>query len=134
MLKSHIVSILFPTWIWTKKPSFKIIGASSTHTMTQRFNIKRREIIESDAYQSLWPIKIKEYRNTIDHFENTENGFMKSVSVGSAITGEGADLLISDDLIDVMNAFSKSVRDTTCRWYSSLFYGRVQDKKNAKRI
>ena len=91
MLKSVIVSVLFPTWVWIKDPSFKIIGASSTNALAKLFNIKRREIIESDAYQFYWPIKIKDYMNTVNKFENTDNGFMQSVSVGSSIIGQGAD-------------------------------------------
>lgn len=134
MLKSLIVSVLFPTWIWTKVPSFKIIGASSTSSLAKLFNIKRREIIESEAYQSSWQIKIKDYMNTISKFENTDNGFMQSVSVGSSIIGQGADILISDDLIDPQDAFSKVARDSTTFWYSNTFYGRVQNKSDAKRI
>lgn len=134
MLKSIIVSVLFPTWIWIKLPSFKIIGASSTTSLARLFNIKRREIIESEPYQHCWPIKIKDYMNTINKFENTYNGFMQSVSVGSSIIGQGADLIISDDLIDPKEAFSKTIRESTTFWYGNTLYGRVQNKANAKRI
>src|SRR5690606_13796298 len=58
-LKTTIVSVLFPTWIWTKHPSYKIMGASSSYDLAQLINIKRREIVESQEYQSLWPTAIK---------------------------------------------------------------------------
>lgn len=134
MLKSLIVSVLFPTWIWTKDPSRKVMGASATNDLAKLFNIKRREIIESPEYQSLWPIRIKDYMNTINKFENVHNGFMQSVSVGSSIIGQGADISISDDLIEPRKAFSKSVRESTWFWYTNTFYKRVQDPAKAKRI
>lgn len=133
-LKSVIVNVLFPTWIWTKKPSFKILSASSNYTLASKFNIKRRELIESDAYQRLWDVRIKDYSNTIQKFENIHNGFMASYSAGGSVTGDGGDLLLSDDLIDVKDAFSKVARDTITNWYSTAYYNRAQNKKTVKRI
>lgn len=134
MLKSIIVSVLFPTWVWIKNPSTKIIGASSTNSLARLFNIKRREIIESPEYQSLWPIQIKDYMNTVNKFENVFNGFMQSVSVGSSIIGQGADIIISDDLINPTDAFSKTVRSSTWFWYTNTLYKRVQNPSNSRRI
>lgn len=133
-LKSLIVSVLFPTWIWTKRPSFKIMSASSTYDLSNKFNIKRRELIESEAYQCLWPTKMKEYANTIQKFENISNGFMAAYSAGGSVTGSGADLLLSDDLLDVNNAFSKTEREKINNWYSNAYYNRAQNKKTVMRI
>ena len=133
-LTSLIVSVLFPCWIWTKNPSFKTMSASSTYDLSTKFNIKRRELIESEAYQMLWPIKMKDYANTIQKFENTFNGFMAAYSAGGSVTGSGADLLLSDDLLDVNDAFSKNKRDTVNQWYSNAYYNRAQNKKTVKRI
>lgn len=133
-LKSLIVSVLFPCWIWTKNPSFKVMSASSTYNLSSKFNIKRRELIESDAYQMLWPTKMKDYANTITRFENVHNGFMAAYSAGGSVTGDGADLLLSDDLLDVNDAFRKTARDTVNEWYSNAYYNRAQNKKTVKRI
>lgn len=134
MLKTSIVSILFPAWIWTKNPSFKIIGASSNNSLSSYINIKRREVIRSSEYQSLWHIQIKENVDRNNLFENTFNGSMASYSVNSKISGKGAHLLLSDDLLDAKEAFSKSARESVKNFFSQAFYNRVQDKKIAKRI
>lgn len=133
-LKSLLINILGPCWIWTTHPSYKIISASSSHALASKFNIKRREVIESDAYRSLWAIKIKDYSNTIQKFENVHNGFMSAFSAGGSITGEGADLLLSDDVLDVKDAFSKIERESKRNWFSTAFYNRAQNKKTVKRI
>ena len=133
-LKTAIVSILFPTWIWTKKPSFKILSASATSTLSTLINIKRREIIESDEWQSLWPLQLKDYSNKTTKFENLYNGFMQAASVGGSIIGQGADLIISDDLLNVLDAYSRAKREYANNWFSMALFNRVQNKKTAKRI
>lgn len=134
MLKTVIVSILFPSWLWIKNPSLKIIGASSAFDLSTKINIKRRELIESPFYQELWPVELKDYLNTTEHFENVYNGFMKSVSVGGKITGQGGDVIITDDLIDAKDAHNKHVLKNTSDWYKDVLYSRVQNAKKAMRI
>ena len=134
MLKSLIFSVLFPCWLWIKNPTLKIIAASSSFNLANKFNIKRRELIESDEFQAFWPIKMKDYANTITYFENVHNGFMMSVSAEGKVTGSGGDYLLSDDLIDVKDAFSKVLRDSVRNWYSNAFYGRAQNKKTVRRL
>lgn len=133
-LKTAIVSVLFPTWIWTKKPSFKILSATATGTLSTLINIRRREIIESEAWQSLWPLKLKDYSNKTTKFDNYYNGFMQATSVGGSIIGQGADLILADDLLNVLDAFSRAKREYANNWFSMALYNRVQNKKYAKRI
>lgn len=59
---------------------------------------------------------------------------MKAASAGGKITGEGADILLSDDLLDAMDSYSETVRKTTNIWFSDVFWGRVQSKKKARRL
>lgn len=133
-LKSLIISVLFPCWIWTKRPSFKILAASRSFDLSTKFNTKRRDLIENEAYRSMWPIPLKDDANTTTRFVNEYNGFMQAASAGGKIVGEGADLLLSDDLLDTMDSFSRSKREAVCNWYSNAFYNRAQNKKTVKRI
>lgn len=134
MLKSLIVNVLFPTWIWTKDPSKKFLCASGSYNLSIDFNIKRRDLITSDLYQSIWPIRLKDDKNRNDSFSNEHGGLMHAVSSMGRITGKGGDYQISDDLIDAMDSFSKTKREAVKRWYNSAFYNRAQDKKTVKRI
>lgn len=134
MLKSLIVNVLFPTWVWTKNPSSKFLCASGTYDLAIGFNIKRRDLVTSDLYQSLWPLKLREDKNRTDSFSNSDGGAMEAVSALGKVTGKGGDYQISDDLLDAMESFSKTKRDAVRRWYTSAFYNRAQDKKTVKRI
>lgn len=134
MLKSLIVSILFPAWVWTKKPSTKFICASRSMELSVGFNTKRRDLILSDEYQNVWTIVIRDDQNKDSKFVNYHNGFMHAVSAEGKVTGAGGDILISDDLLDAMDAFSKAKRTAVNTWFSQAFYGRAQNKKNVRRI
>lgn len=133
-IKSLLINIVFPSWIWTKQPQKKIITASYAASLSIGFNIRRRALIKSDWYNSMWKRELKEDRDTTHMFENKYNGFMMSTSVGGSITGEGADYLISDDLIDVNDAFSKTSRESTRFWFENTFYNRLNDAKTGARI
>lgn len=134
MMKTLIVSILFPAWVWTRYPWIKFLCASRSYGLATSFNIKRRDLIQSRFYQSMWPIEIKDDVNTTEKFANIYNGFMQSISALGKVTGEGADILLSDDLLDAMDAFSRVKRSAVNTWFSSAFYNRVQDKKKCIRI
>ena len=134
MLKSIIVSVLFPCWVWTKRPSSKFLCASRSYDLSVKFNQQKRDLIQSSQYFSVWPIVLKEDQNTTHKFANYSRGFMQSVSVGGKVTGEGADFIMSDDLLDAMDSFSKSKREAACMWYSNAFYNRAQNKKKVRRL
>lgn len=133
-IKSLLINIVFPAWVWTRKPWKKFITASYASSLSVGFNIRRRSLIQSDWYRSKWPISLKEDKNTTYNFENTKNGFMMATSVGGTLTGEGADFLITDDIIDVNDAFSKAARDNARFWYENTFYNRLNDAKDGARI
>ena len=132
MMKSLIITVLFPCWIWTKDPSRKIMTASRSFDLSIQFNNKRKRLIESEEYKSIWPIKLT--KNSEGHFENSKNGFMRAVSALGKITGSGADILASDDLLDAMDAFSAAKRNAVNRWFSNAWYNRAQSKQTVKRI
>lgn len=133
-IKSLLINIVFPAWVWTKNPYKKFITSSYAASLSIGFNIRRRALVKSDWYQSMWRIKIKDDRDTTHVFENTVNGFMMSTSVGGSITGEGADYLITDDLIDVNDAFSKTARDQARFWFENTLYNRLNDARTGARI
>ena len=53
--KSTIVSILFPAWIWTRKPDAGIIGSSGGFTLAVKMNRLTRVCVTSDKYRSYFP-------------------------------------------------------------------------------
>lgn len=133
-IKSLLVNIIFPCWVWTWWPSAKFISGSHTATLSQSFNMKRRRLIKSELYQRYWPIQLEKDADTQRFFENTSKGFMQAISTGGAITGVGADFLLSDDLISADSAFSKADRDNAVRWYFQEFFNRLIHQNKSRRV
>ncbi len=133
-IKSLMVNIVYPCWIWTTDSPHKFISAAYSDSLSTYFNLKRRELIKSKFYQSFWPMKLKEDRDTQRFIENEFNGYFIATSVGGTVTGKGADTLISDDLLNAKDAFSKVTREAARMWYSQSLYNRLQNKKTGRRI
>jgi len=133
-IKSLLVNVILPCWVWTRLPWFRIISCSHSSDLSIGFNILRRRLIESPQYQYYWPIKFLIDLDTKKKFGNTDGGFMYATSVGGSVTGEGGHLLITDDVLNAQDAHSETKREFANNWYSSTFYNRLQDKKSPKRI
>jgi hypothetical protein len=97
-MKSLFINVFFPCWVWIHNPSKKFITVSYAKDLSMSLNQKRREIIESDWYQSRWGdrVKLKDEQNTKTSFENTRQGIMFSTSIGGTLTGKGGDIILLD--------------------------------------
>lgn len=82
----------------------------------------------------MWNIAIKDDKNTATKFVNESNGFMQAASALGKLTGSGGDILLSDDLLDALDSFSRTKREAVNRWFSNAFYNRAQNKKRVRRI
>lgn len=133
-IKSVLVNVIFPTWCWLKEPSFKFISCSYSDALSVKFNMKRRDLIKSEFYQMLSPIKIKEDADQQRYIENEHNGFFLSTSVGGSATGMGADILLMDDALSAQDSFSTTKREFANHWYASTFHNRLKDKRTGRRI
>lgn len=119
--KTLLVSVFWQAWRWLKHPEERVIGISKSPNVAKRSARQIRSIIKSGWYRRLLKrIARNEGRDpdTVDgaiwdlaadqnekfYFENTESGYRVAKTVGSDITGEGADGLIIDDPYDLKNA------------------------------
>jgi hypothetical protein len=105
--KSTISQVMFPPWEWGPRGlgHLRTISASYEIGNALRDNRKTRIIIESDWFQSLWPLKLTTDQNTKGYFENEHRGFRQCCAIGS-MTGKRGDRVNWDDPISVLNAKS----------------------------
>ena len=86
-MKSLLVCVFWPAWVWAKSPAKRFLFASYSDGLTMRDSVRCRNILSSDWYQSNWPIKFKDDQNTKGLFENSQGGWRLSTSVGGKGTG-----------------------------------------------
>lgn len=137
-MKSLIVSVFAPAWMWVRFPHWRAIYSSANPRVALRDSVKCRDLIDSDWYQkSFRPTwQLADDQNAKGYYKNTEGGFRQAVSVGQKITGDRADFLGVDDPLDAMDADSnsKTARDACLYWWDNAFCNRVNDLQRSKRF
>lgn len=136
--KSSLVSVAYPAWTWaqpwntpTSGPGVQFLTASYAQQLSLRDSVKCRRLIESPWYQALWGEKFKLTgdQNTKTRFDNDKNGSRLSTSVGSALTGEGGNIIIVDDPNAAQEAFSEATIHATIEWWDNALSTRLNDPK-----
>jgi predicted phage terminase large subunit-like protein len=64
----------------------------------------------------------------VPEFETTAQGSRVATSVGGALTGRGADIIIIDDPLKPEEALSQTQRQAANEWYDHTLYSRLNDK------
>jgi predicted phage terminase large subunit-like protein len=132
--KSLITSVLFPAWIWIKKPETRFLLLSYALKLSIRDNVKCRDLIRTPWYQDRWGeiVKLKGDQDMKERYETISGGFRQVTSIGSSATGEGGEFVICDDA----NATDESddVRRNTLEWWDSTMPTRLNDPKKGSFI
>lgn len=136
--KSSTTSVAFPAWVWaqqdehfTSGPGVQFLHASYAQQLALRDSVKCRRLIESPFYQTMWGDKfsLRGDQNTKTRFDNTAGGSRLSTSVGSALTGEGGDIIVVDDPNAAQEAFSEATIESTIEWWDSALSTRLNNPK-----
>ncbi len=133
-LKSSLVSVAWPTWSWTDKPWLKWIFASYSASLSTMHSIARRRLLESEWFLSRWGdvCRLESDQNQKAEYQNTQRGHMIATSVGGSITGKGGDIEVIDDLINPLEAESKTQRESSLDFYQKTLLTRLDDKKKGR--
>jgi predicted phage terminase large subunit-like protein len=135
-MKSSLVSVLWPTWVWTTKPHLRWLYASYALQLSIRDSLYCRRIIESPWYQARWGhvYRLASDQSVKSRFDNTEKGYRIATSVGGSATGEGGDVLVCDDAHNVSEAESDVIREGVIDWYGGTMSTRLNDPKRGARV
>ncbi len=134
-LKSTIITVAWTAWMLGKYPNKKIITASYSLKLSTKLSQDCRNVMTSTWYRNAFNcFKIANDQNCKHKFSTTKHGVRIATSVGASIIGEGADILICDDPLSPLQAYSKTYRDRVYDWFMESFSTRLNDKKNGIKI
>jgi predicted phage terminase large subunit-like protein len=137
--KSTIVSVLWPCWVWTFRPERSWLFSSYAAELSERDNRRARSLIRSPWYQTRFGDRFsipqaRGSKDTASRFENSAGGYRIATSVGGAITGEGADVIVVDDPMKADDGNSDQRRATAVRWWSETMASRLNDPRTGARV
>jgi len=122
--KSEFASYLLPAWFLGRFPHKKVIQTSHTAELAVGFGRKVRNLVDTDAYKSIFPgVGLQSDSKAAGRWATNKGGDYFAIGVGGAVTGKGADVLIIDDPHSEQEAAlaesNSDVYDKTYEWYTS---------------
>lgn len=128
-MKSILVSVMWPSWEWCKRPELRYMGASYGSDLAIRDAMKCRDIILSEWYQRNWPdTVIRQGADQKTKFELTAGGWRMATSVGGRATGEHPDRKIVDDPLSAAQADSDAERESANTWFDRTLSTRGESR------
>ncbi len=137
--KSSLCSVAFPAWTWaqpwispTSGPGVQFLFASYGRDLALRDSTACRRVIDSPLYRRLWgnAYTLTDDQNTKTRFDTNMNGSRLATSVGSALTGEGGNIIVVDDPNNAQEAHSEAKIIETIEWWDSALSTRLNDPKS----
>lgn len=108
-LKSITVAVACVVFVLGHDPTAKIIVASYGLDLARKHSEDCRRVMASHWYQDMFKeTRLAKKGNTSEELRTTKGGSRKAVSIGSAVTGHGADYIIVDDLLKAGDASSEA--------------------------
>ena len=127
-LKSMQASVAFPAFVLGRNPTRQFLCVSHTQKLAARHGQDCLNIMSADFYPKVFTDTVLSRRRpAVADFKTTQNGFRKAISVGSAITGFGADFIIIDDPLSADHAMSEVKREGVNEWFADNIFGRLND-------
>lgn len=150
-LKSQILSVAFPAWVWTWFPSAKFITGSNEMTLATRDAVKTRRLVESEWYQRRWGplsrylqplsdgrlnpgVRLAGDQNNKTYYETSAGGHRFCCTPGSNVTGHGGDFILVDDPHPTQKAESEAERNSVLTWWNEAIPTRLNEPDRGVKI
>jgi predicted phage terminase large subunit-like protein len=118
--KSLFVSVLWPTWEWTRRPEGRWFFASYDQTLSTRDSVKCRNLIASRWYQQRWGhvFSLQGDQNQKTYYETSKQGWRLATTPRGHGTGQHPDRVVVDDPLSADDASSEAERRSVATWWS----------------
>lgn len=128
-LKSILITIMFPVWVWTRTPNQSFACASYAQPLSEEHSVKRRRLLESDWFRHLWGDRVwlQKDQNQKSKFQNNYQAQMFATSVGGTMQGIGGAFLIVDDGLKADDILSDPTIIELHNWFDKTWRQRLND-------
>jgi hypothetical protein len=128
-LKSTLVTIIYPSWVWLREPEHNFLTASYSLNLSTEHSVVRRSLLQSPWYQRLFGdrFQLAGDRNQVGQYANDKRGQMIATSVGATAMGRGCDTAILDDPLSADQATSDAERMTANNCIDATLRSRLND-------
>lgn len=134
-LKSTILSVLAPAWLWTWKPSERLLTASHSDDLATRDTRKSREVMQGGWYLARWRDRFSfaTDENLKTRYSNDQGGHRIRTHVGGG-TGDRAAVLQVDDPHNAQEASSEVMMQSAIEWWGGTWASRLDNSVDARGV
>ncbi len=125
-MKSVNASVLYPSWILGRHPSWQVMGVSYGQELANAFGRDTRNIVMSEDYARLFDTRVKSDSRATNRWDTEQGGKYVAAGITAGIAGRGANLAIIDDPLSEQDAMSKSAREFVKNWWPGGLRSRLQ--------
>ena len=125
-LKTLTFSVTMVAWMLGHNPGLKIMIVTYGDELSREIADKIRRILRSKWYQEIFRTRLSASRYVVTDFATEQGGNVFATSVGGAITGRGADLIIVDDPVKNEDATNMREHDRV----AARFAAEIQHRLN----
>jgi predicted phage terminase large subunit-like protein len=135
-MKSILITVLFPAWVWIKDPARRFMSVSYAEKLSTAHSVARRDVMKSPWYQSNWGEKFffAHDQDLKTAYQNNHKGTMFSTAMQAVATGLGGDILIFDDPLNPDQSLSDADRNTVNVRFDNTFRTRINDHRTGSKI
>jgi predicted phage terminase large subunit-like protein len=135
-MKSSLVAVLWPAWEWIDHPGNAFLTSAYADKLSIRDAVRARRVIQSAWYRERWgdSFRLTADQNAKVRYDNDRGGYRIATSVSGLGTGEGGDRIVVDDPINVKEATSEAVRESTNTWWDETMSSRGNDPRTVAKV
>ena len=127
-LKSITTAVAYPAFLLGHDPSAKIIVANYGLDLARKHAADFTQILAAAWYRRTFPgTQLTRRGGRPEDIRTTAGGGRKAVSIGSPVTGFGADYIIIDDLLKAGDAASEAERERAKTYIDASLLSRFND-------
>jgi predicted phage terminase large subunit-like protein len=151
-MKSRLISVMWPCWVWLTRPESRWMFASYSGDLSTDLSVDCRLILESQGgreeggtllerhgYVGMLRLLGEDWSlardmNLKTRIQNTRRGSRLATSVTAKATGFGGDYIVADDPHNALEAQSDVEREKVLSWWSGTMSSRGNNPKTTKRV
>jgi hypothetical protein len=134
-LKSSLVGVMFPAWLWTRNRSLKLLTGSYAMPLATRDATRTRRLITSKWYSHQWPqVRLEADQYAKNRYDLVGGGARYCFSTAGIVTGEGGDVIVYDDPHKPADMYSDAKIDAAVQFWTEVLPTRVNNPLTATKI
>jgi len=118
VLKSTLVSCVFPAWVWSQTPGAGIVSVGYDDGLAKRDASDSRDLMRTEWYRSLWPeVTFRDDTDAKGYYRLTQGGWRMGQTYKKRLTGDHPVYFIWDDPLKAIDAHNASLIKELRDWY-----------------